>query len=399
VANIFAPTKIFLESGKLSDAVQYTAVGSIQLSKLKSVAVFRNLIIVLIGIICGGMLLKFQPPPEVHLPREYSDIDVSEMISIDSPADINRAREELTTVLFGDSELLLSMPSGFQRNISDKRYDDISSLNTIDKFTIKMDYGIESHVYHFIPETPNGQVILYHQGHHGDFFLGKDVIHELLDHGYAVVGFSMPLLGPNNQPTVEVERLGRISLKSHDFIKFLTPEAGHNIKYFLEPVIAMVNHIERNLDYSRISMVGISGGGWVTTLAAAVDHRIKKSFPVSGTYPILLRTNNKELDWGDYEQTEPEIYTTTNYLELYILGSYGLNRKQLQIMNKFDPCCLGGVLGDVYRDVVREKVTELGAGEYEFFLDTTHMDHKISAAAMERIFSILDSVDNQQVMQ
>ncbi len=178
-----------------------------------------------------------------------------------------------------------------------------------------MEYGLKSYVYHFIPQQPNDKFVFYHQGHRGDFILGKKQISQFLDNGYAVLAFSMPLYGPNNQPTVELPRIGKLKLAQHDHMKFLTPESGHPIKYFIEPVIIALNYINQSLDYSSISMVGISGGGWTTTLAAAVDTRIGYSFPVAGSYPIYLRSNSQR-DWGDYEQNAPELYKKVNYLVL-----------------------------------------------------------------------------------
>ncbi len=162
------------------------------------------------------------------------------------------------------------------------------------------------------------------------------------------------------------------------------------VKYFVEPVAIVLNYLEKNFDYSSVSMVGISGGGWTTTLAAAIDTRIEKSFPVAGSYPIYLRSNSQR-DWGDYEQTVPEIYRTVNYLELYILGSYGLHRKQLQVINQYDSCCFAGTKWETYKDIIIERVHELGTGEFELFLDATHREHLISEAAMSRILDELAS--------
>lgn len=75
-------------------------------------------------------------------------------------------------------------------------------------------------------------------------------------------------------------------------------------------------------------MMGLSGGGWTTVLYAALDPRIMRSYPVAGSWPIYLRFASPR-DWGDYEETIPELYKTVNYLEMYILGSYGEGRKQL----------------------------------------------------------------------
>ena len=302
----------------------------------------------------------------------HSDADVAALISIQNPQDVARLRSELITFLWG-TELPSSLPT-VERAFSDDRYD-----SAIEKLVVHMDFGLESHVYHFIPEQPNNKVVLYHQGHSGDFYKSKKQIKILLDNGYAVVAFSMPLLGLNNQPTIELPRIGPLKLSSHDHMRFLAPEQGHPVRYFIEPVIVVLNYLEGR--YDSISMVGISGGGWTTTLAAAIDARIDKSFPVAGTYPLYLRENR---DWGDYEQNVPELYQTVNYLELYILG-----RKQLQIINQYDPCCFAGTQSEAYRDIVATIARQVG-NDFDVFIDDSHRKHAISDVAMERILRELN---------
>ena len=131
-------------------------------------------------------------------------------------------------------------------------------------------------------------------------------------------------------------------------------------------------------------MTGISGGGWTTTISAAIDPRIVASFPVAGTMPIYLRSKVPE-DWGDWEQTVPEFYQIANYLELYVLGASGLGRKQLQVLNVHDECCFNGFKSQTYRSVVRSAVLEVGEGEYDLFLDVSHEEHKISNLAIDLI--------------
>lgn len=38
-------------------------------------------------------------------------------------------------------------------------------------------------------------------------------------------------------------------------------------KFFVEPVILTINYAKMVLGYKRIVMMGLSGGGWTTTLA------------------------------------------------------------------------------------------------------------------------------------
>jgi hypothetical protein len=180
-----------------------------------------------------------------------------------------------------------------------------------------------------------------------------------------------------------------LKITLHDQLKFLSPAEGHQVKYFIEPIIVALNYIEVHHRYSSISMTGISGGAWTTTLAAAIDNRIINSFPVAGSYPIFLRSNSG-CDWGDYEQTLPELYTKVNYLDLYILGAYGKQRKQLQILNQFDNCCFAGIRWKTYKDVVRSHIQHLGAGAFDIYMDSSHKKHMISPLAINLIIDEIE---------
>lgn len=327
-------------------------------------------------------------PADEEVPREYFETSVDNLITIRSPEDVARRREAVIAFLWNESSLPSTMPTEVMHGVSDQRYVDLPSVQRIDELLFVQDFGLESHAYHFIPRAPNNQVVLYHEGHLGDFYHSKAQISAFLERGYAVLAFCMPLFGLNNQPLVQLHRFGKMRLWDHDAMELLSPENGHPIKYFIEPIVGGLNYLEKNYRYSSISMVGISGGGWTTTLAAALDPRITKSFPVAGTYPLYLRSNSRR-DWGDFEQMEPDLYRIANYLELYVLGAHGAGRRQLQIINKYDPCCFSGTKWETYRDFVRARVRKLGPGDYDLFLDDSQLEHIISEVAMKRILAEL----------
>lgn len=328
--------------------------------------------------------------PKVYYetPKEYFETDPAQIISISRPHDIQRSRDTLISLLWGDSTLPKQLPSEVTKNFHDDRCKEFASLSRIDRIVVDMEFGIQSVVYHFLPIKPNHEIVIYHQGHSGDFFRSKDQINALLDSGYSVAAFCMPLFGMNNKPTVNLPGLGTLRLTRHDHFKLLNPEDGHPVKYFIEPVIAVINYLEKKHNISSVSMIGISGGGWTTTLAAALDTRIKMSFPVAGSLPLYLRNDS---DWGDYEQTAPQIYRAVNYLEMYIMGSYGQGRMQVQILNQFDTCCFYGTKSETYKEFVKEKVKSLGAGGFDLFLDDSHKEHKISERAIGHILNILSA--------
>ena len=328
------------------------------------------------------------PPPTTGYTDVYNQTDVNKMISIKTGKDVENIRKNLINYVFGKEGLpYKNLPAEITKNYQDKRYNDMASLQSITKLDVKMDYGLDSKIYHFKPVNGNGSVVLYHQGHNGDFIISKEVIKTLLDNGYAVVAFSMPVYGLNSQPTVNFPKLGLLKMTDHEKMKFLQPDSGHPVKYFVEPVVEVINYLESNFKYKDIAMIGISGGGWTTTLVSALDSRIKYNFPVAGTYPIYLRS---ERDWGDWEQTIPELLHNSNYLEMYILGAYGKGRKQIQIINKYDACCFAGTKWKTYYSEVSNRVKDLNNGNWDLWLDDTHKEHKISEYILEKILNEME---------
>ncbi len=327
---------------------------------------------------------------ETGYPAIYDRTDVEKILSIRTKKDVAKTRDELIRFVFGKDGLPYDeLPEVAEKNCKDPDYSDLASLKTINELIVRMDYGLDSKIYHFFPKNPNQRVVLYHQGHNGNFILGKSVIKALLDEGYTVLGFSMPLKGMNGQPMVNLPELGLLKITGHDKMKFLKPAAGHPVQYFVKPVVAVINYLKKNYKFEDITMIGISGGGWTTTLAAALDTRIQNSFPVAGTYPVYLRSESHR-DWGDWEQTIPGMLRTANYLDMYVLGAYGKGRRQVQVINRYDACCFAGLKWKTYNEKVEQRVKSLGKGSWSLLFDQTHHEHKISAFAMKNILDILN---------
>ena len=311
----------------------------------------------------------------------YED-NIDSLILINSENDIIKKKEALINFIWNDQVQYSSIIS-IDQNIMDKRYQDLTNLKSIHKFDISMEYGINSIAYLFLPENSNDKLIIYHQGHDGDFIIGKENIDFFLNKNYAVLAFSMPLLGMNDQPIIDLERFGKIKFTSHNQLEFLESTDFSPIKFFVEPIGVSLNYLDENFNFNSYYMVGISGGGWTTVLFSAIDDRITQSYSVAGTVPMFMRSDSKNI--GDYEQRVPEFYQIANYLELYILSSFGDERTHIQIFNKYDPCCFSGEMYTTYYDEIKNRMNQLGKGEFEIFLDDTHHEHKISQHALEII--------------
>lgn len=335
---------------------------------------------------------------QIQPSREYSnqnleiyEEDIDSLIHIANPDDIIIKKNELIKYIWKENGFPNStLPSTITQNIVDNTYADLKNLKRIDKIVILMDYDVNSISYLFLADQNNNDLIIYHQGHDGGFDKGKNTIQYFLNKGYSILAFSMPLLGMNNQPIVELSPFGKTKLVSHNQFQFLESESFSPIKLFVEPIAISLNYINKEYDFNQYYMVGISGGGWTGILYPALDNRILQSYSIAGSVPLYLRHIDGNL--GDYEQILPELYKIADYLDLYIMASYGENRKLVQIFNKFDPCCFSGDYFKTYDNKIKAQLSRLGKGNFEAYLDATHKEHKISEYALNLIYeSIINS--------
>ena len=322
----------------------------------------------------------------------YYEDDIESIIHLDNDSSIEKTKEILNLFLWNSDTLPKTLPDDIEFDIKDSRYDDLENLESIDKLIIKMEHDVNSYPYLFKPITSNNKLILYHQGHSGDFFNGKNTIQFFLNNEYTVLAFSMPLLGLNDQPIIVHPQFGQIKLTSHNQLKFLETDNYTPLGLFLKPPIISLNYIKENFTFDSINMVGISGGGWTTMMITAIDTRIDQSFSIAGSYPIFLRTDVR--NFGDYEQTNPKLYEIANYLDLYTIASYGENRKFIQIFNKFDPCCFDGDSYLAYEESIKKNILNLKHGYFDIYLDETHRQHKISEYALG---IIINSIENDKI--
>ena len=316
--------------------------------------------------------------------------DLDSLIKIDDEADIVQKRNDLIEFFWNvgslrhyDNTTFIPQLPEVESDISDSRYNNFQNLKRIDKLTVEMEYGINSVSYLFIPGKSNEKLIFYHHGHDEDFFSGKDTIQFFLDRNFTVLAMTMPLVGMNNQPVVEIDGLGEMKLISHNQFRLLEANNFNPMKLFLDPIQINLNFVEKEYDFKRYSIVGLSGGGWTAVIYSAIDDRISDSFSVAGSMPFYLRVSERDI--GDYEQTNIDLYEIANYLELYVLSAYGNDRKHIQIFNKNDPCCYSGNGYESYEFFIKDKLLQLGKGNFQIFIDDTHIEHKISNTVLEYI--------------
>ena len=151
----------------------------------------------------------------------YQSQNIKKLLNINNKEDISYKRKQLIKYIYGTSSISKLSDVYVKEKIKDEKYLDLKNLKFIDEITIKMDYGINSIAYKFVPYKKNNKLLIYHQGHLGDFYIGKNTISYFLSKGYEVIAFAMPTIGFNSKPTIFINNIGTLKIDSHDKLKFL----------------------------------------------------------------------------------------------------------------------------------------------------------------------------------
>lgn len=303
----------------------------------------------------------------------------------------------------------------FAFRLKDLRQELVKDVDLLEMET----FGLSSTAYSIAPKNnkETSQLVLLHCGHGPleDTSLKKkyrSAIEFFLEEGYHVIVLHMPLIGWNRNDTTAKLPNGKIVEMKYEWEALhkqivelpkldVTLEQGAGFRPFLEPVVASINYWSEKCDTNAdIIMIGLSGGGWTTHMMAAIDTRIKLSFPVAGSFPLYLR-NGKEnkAHLGDLEQYYEPLYNEdiaedssgggiATWLEIYALGGIGKNRKQIMVTSQYDDCCFYGdpeKTVNTFKFVVQKKVKQLGLGSWRHELDTTHREHTISPWMLENV--------------
>ncbi len=326
------------------------------------------------------------PTPMVLL-GNVPQVDTEALLRIHSKEDVEETRKKLLKEIFGKEELPSWQPS-VDMNI-------VLGTNALtdyqaDRLNINLPHNIKT--YFYLVHPPNRyqkRMMIYHAGH-GGFSEESDFpnVRTFLEHGFDVMLGYMPLEIKFDDMYFYSECCGPIRLLSHEqFIWLENP-----MSFFLEPVAVSLNVAEQ-YGYKAYYMTGISGGGWTTTVYAAIDPRIKRSFPVAGSLPLWMRRDSLEL--GDFEQIYLPLYSIANYEELYLLGGYGEGRSQLQILNEVDPCCFqGDGRHSLYEGVIQKRLKKLGGGNFNVLVDKGHNQHNISPKMVQVMIMFINQMDS-----
>lgn len=343
------------------------------------------------------LLVRFTPFPlsrSCPFPVERADDGVRAVaaLHIHSADDVASRREALNSYLWNTAETPTALlPTEVYPNVQNRRLAGLPNLDHADELDTGFPFGFLARGYHLVPARGNGRLVIYCEGHEGSFTDdGREKVSALLAAGFAVLAFDMPMRGVNEWPhRVEIPGLGEVPFEgeSHWNLALLERDGFLPLRMFFEPILRALNHVQRTSRYELVAMLGLSGGGWVTTVYSALDPRVDRSYPVAGSMPFFLweehPISQRHEDEGDYEQRLPALFARASHLDLYAMGASGPGRRQVQILNRYDPCCFFGTRSRAYAPLVADAVRSIGVGgSYRLVIDQTHEQHAISTHAL-----------------
>ncbi len=212
-------------------------------------------------------------------------------------------------------------------------------------------YGIEvrAHLLQANAQQRAQCLVAYIQGHGGapssfDYYL--DLQKTATQRDCDVLSMSMLGLGQNTgavhfpaqfggQPSVL--HLSAEQAKQHQnyaFYQDAERPQREPLALFLSAHYYLLAHLSEQ--YSQLLVTGISGGGWYTTMLAALLPSIDVSVSYAGVLPLQFRVFDAHR--GDYEQVFAPLWRDYDYWQIFALARSG-QRKAVWVYNDRDSCC------------------------------------------------------------
>ena len=193
--------------------------------------------------------------------------------------------------------------------------------------------------------------------------------------GCDLIMVSMPFHGENRGYAPDVglpmEPPSGISHDDMSKVQAIKPDRGSLLRYFLEPAMGSLQWALTQRSYQRIGMAGMSGGGWATTVLAALEPRVQASYAVAGSVPMKYRASPRE---GDWEQDTPDLLNVAGYSDLYLMGVAERRRRVHLLYNAEDRCCFKGTHVQRFAPALVKHANEAGYGplEIKIFAGSVH---------------------------
>lgn len=347
---------------------------------------FRSLTLLLAVVFCG-----------YGQPARAIDTD----ITVVTPADITTKRAALITQIWGTSSATPAQPQ-VTLGVANPFQGLLGNLLRVDQYTARMSNGQTNTSNLYLAANSNGRVVILNTGHHTTCdwtaFGFPETLQALLDAGYSVFAMNMPSCGEVDAHNALFASYGNAAMR-----------------YFIEPAIQAMNYWDANRYFADYNFVGFSGGGWTAVVLAALDPRIKISVQIAGSMPGVQFVGPDNPNHGDAEQNWKPFYNIAGYEDLYLMGSYEVGRKQLQILianDSANPCCYSSPEWDgtdgynyaayygqnwsqylhQYQAQIHAAQANIG-GDFNLVQDYTATGHEISSFATNMAIEALNNVN------
>lgn len=290
--------------------------------------------------------------------------------------------------------------------------------------------SVSLYAVHYIPDANRrNRCVLFCEGHgwtndddESSFPLNNGTgiwrtVTSLIADGFDVISYYMPgywtdpVTGVQNQGAIEPDWVDppiprNTGPASHDWLfDNHDPQlaTGSTWRAFLTMPILCLNYAE-TLGFDDLNAVGLSGGGWTTTLISAIDTRISRSYAVAGSTPLYAWPHPAN---GDQEQRSAKFFSYCGYLDLYFMATSD-GRHAEQIWNRNEGVVAGQPLfdtipsnwprsgGKVYDEYVEDFSSEISTaaasvtgGTFVVRVDPTAPNHNVPWTAVRHIISDL----------
>lgn len=266
------------------------------------------------------------------------------------------------------------MPKGIN-NVTLPETEDQTYSMPFQVFQVEMENAMSAKVRYHQHEN-NMCLTIYHEGHlhHGGPPLYRESFFKRISNlGCDLLWFNMPLMADNPTPEMLHSQFGKIKLQGHEQLQLIADNETPYLYYFFEPLVKMINYTTSQKEYNHINMIGHSGGGWTTHVYSAIDERIQSSYAHAGSLPLFILSTPPAAPWSDFEQNYIPLLDVANYMDLYVMATSN-GRKQVQLLNNYDPCCFSGSASKVYVPAVQKKA-QIFDGEFRQVIHPTNISH------------------------
>ena len=336
------------------------------------------------------------PVPVVK--EEWFLTNVSQIIKIQTPQDIEKKRKELINYIW-KGDFPKGKPPLIRKNVELGQYKEFVGVKSLDTYEFEWE-SLKTKVYHFKTraKSPKPYLIILHIGNKPlsqSFHLFFTFFS--LRVGFDVLVIPSPLSSIEDQnltyssvPAINTPSFGYLGLTDQNVFFLLEENTFSPLQLYFDPLALSLNLIDQQYNYTSYHLIGSFDGAWEATVYSAIDPRIKTSYAIYPPLPFFVATNSDSTSLRNYEYFHPKFTKITNYPELYVMASHGKGRKHIQLIDTSNPHRYNEEGYKAYADEVARRVETLDAGDFETRVFDTKQQKESLVLVLKQIYSDIE---------